>query len=166
MITPDSYKQHARIPNISRRVSRAREQGADGLPSWNAFFRPPGHPTQFDTTSTPHPPPGGRAPKRHCVSIGDAENDHSLLEVCEIGVAVANAIDGLRAHADVTLALPDGQRVADLLRGPLLAGRTHLHPRRWQITLGIDDRGEAVTLPASQLNVAGAAAAPGRASPT
>ena len=60
----------------------------------------------------------------------------------------------LRAHADVTLALPDGQGVADLLRGPLLAGRTHLHPRRWQITLGIDDRGEAVTLPASQLNVA------------
>ena len=69
-------------------------------------------------------------------------------------MAVANAVDALRAHADVTLALPDGQGVADLLRGPLLAGRTHVHPRRWQITLGIDDRGEPVTLPASQLNVA------------
>ncbi len=92
--------------------------------------------------------------QHNTVGVGDAENDHSLLEVCEIGVAVANAVDGLRAHADVTLALPDGQGVADLLRGPLLAGRTHLHPRRWQITLGIDDRGEAVTLPASQLNVA------------
>ena len=92
--------------------------------------------------------------QHNTLGVGDAENDHSLLEVCEIGVAVANAVDALRAHADVTLALPDGQGVADLLRGPLLAGRTHVHPRRWQITLGIDDRGEAVTLPASQLNVA------------
>ena len=92
--------------------------------------------------------------QHNTLGVGDAENDHSLLEVCEIGVAVANAVDGLRAHADVTLALPDGQGVADLLRGPLIAGRTHLHPRRWQITLGIDDRGEPVTLPASQLNVA------------
>ena len=88
------------------------------------------------------------------IGVGDAENDHSLLDVCEVGVAVANAVDALRAHADVTLALPDGQGVAELLRGPLLAGRTHVHPRRWQITLGIDDGGEPVTIPASQLNVA------------
>ncbi len=88
------------------------------------------------------------------VGVGDAENDHSVLEVCEIGVAVANAVGAIRAHADVVLALPDGQGVAELLRGPLLAGRAHIHPRRWQVTLGIDDRGEAVTLPASQLNVA------------
>ncbi|MGO9753993.1 MAG: HAD hydrolase family protein [Solirubrobacteraceae bacterium] len=88
------------------------------------------------------------------IGVGDGENDHSLLDVCEIGVAVANAVDAIRAHADVTLALPDGQGVADLLRGPLLAGQAHVHPRRWQLTLGLDDRGEQVTLPASQLNVA------------
>jgi len=92
--------------------------------------------------------------QHNTLGIGDAENDHNLLEVCEIGVAVANAVDGLRAHADLTLSLPDGQGVADLLRGPLLAGRTLVHPRRWQITLGVDERGEAVTIPASQLNVA------------
>jgi hydroxymethylpyrimidine pyrophosphatase-like HAD family hydrolase len=90
----------------------------------------------------------------NAIAVGDAENDHSLLDACEIGVAVANAVDALRAHADLTLELPDGQGVADLLRGPLLAGRAHVHPRRWQITLGVDDRGEPVTLPASQLNVA------------
>jgi haloacid dehalogenase-like hydrolase len=28
------------------------------------------------------------------IGVGDAENDHSLLDVCEIGVAVANAVDG------------------------------------------------------------------------
>ena len=73
---------------------------------------------------------------------------------CEIGVAVGNAVDAIRAHADMVLALPDGQGVAELIRGPMLAGRAHAYPRRWQITLGIDDRGETVTLPASQLNVA------------
>ncbi len=95
-----------------------------------------------------------RLSPHNTVGVGDAQNDHSLLEVCEVGVAVANAIESLRAHADVTLELPDGEGVAALLRGPLIAGRTHLHPRRWQITLGIDDSGEAVRLPASQLNVA------------
>jgi len=91
---------------------------------------------------------------RNTIGVGDAENDHSLLDACEIGVAVANAVDAIRAHADIVLTLPDGQGLAELLRGPLLAGRAHAHPRRWQITLGLDDRGEAVTLPASQLDVA------------
>ena len=38
-------------------------------------------------------------------------------------MAVANAVDAIKAHADVTLRTPDGQGVAELLRGPLLAGR-------------------------------------------
>ena len=88
------------------------------------------------------------------IGVGDAENDHSLLDLCEIGVAVANAVDAIKAHADVTLGAPDGQGVAELLRGPLLAGRARVHPRRWQITLGLDQSGRAVTLPASQINVA------------
>ncbi len=88
------------------------------------------------------------------IGIGDAENDHSLLDACEIGVAVANSVVALRARADLVLALPDGSGFADLLRGPLLTGRAHAHPRRWQVTLGIDDTGQAVTLPASQLSIA------------
>jgi len=92
--------------------------------------------------------------RHNAIGVGDAENDHSLLEVCEVGVAVANAVDAIRAHADVVLSLPDGEGVADLLRGPILAGRGYVHPRRWQLTLGTDDRGETVTLPASQLNIA------------
>jgi hydroxymethylpyrimidine pyrophosphatase-like HAD family hydrolase len=90
----------------------------------------------------------------NAIGVGDAENDHSLLDACEVGVAVANAVDALRAHADLVLSLPDGQGVAELLRGPLLAGRSSVHPRRWQLALGTDDRGETVFLPASQLNVA------------
>jgi HAD superfamily hydrolase (TIGR01484 family) len=34
------------------------------------------------------------------VGIGDAENDHTLLDSCEFGVAVANAVPLLKAHAD------------------------------------------------------------------
>ncbi len=90
----------------------------------------------------------------NAIGVGDANNDHSLLDACEVGVAVANAVDAIRAHADMTLAQPDGEGVADLLLGPLLAGRAHLHPRRWQVTLGTDDDGEPVTLPGSQLNIA------------
>ncbi|HUK72245.1 MAG TPA: HAD hydrolase family protein [Streptosporangiaceae bacterium] len=92
--------------------------------------------------------------RHNAIGVGDAENDHSLLDVCEVGVAVANAVDAIRAHADIVLTLPDGQGVAELLRGPLLSGRDHVYPRRWQLTLGTDDQGQAVTLPASQLNVA------------
>src|SRR5437868_12369436 len=33
--------------------------------------------------------------------IGDAENDHALLEMSECGIAVANALDSLKQHADL-----------------------------------------------------------------
>ena len=35
------------------------------------------------------------------IGLGDAENDLSLLSTCELGVAVGNAVDSLRAHADL-----------------------------------------------------------------
>ena len=87
------------------------------------------------------------------IGVGDAENDHSLLEVCEVGIAVANAIPALRERADVVLPEPDGRGVAALLDGDLIAGREHVYSRRWQIALGTDDAGDAVRLPASQLNI-------------
>ena len=89
----------------------------------------------------------------NAIGVGDAENDHSLLQACELGVAVADAVGALRAHADVVLTQPDGAGVVELLRGGLLAGSEHVYPRRWQITLGVDDDGEPVVLPASQINV-------------
>ena len=88
------------------------------------------------------------------IGVGDAENDHSLLEVCELFAAVANAVDAIRLHADVVLESRDGQGVAELLRGPILAGGAPIYPSRRQITLGYDESGSAVALPASQLNVA------------
>jgi hydroxymethylpyrimidine pyrophosphatase-like HAD family hydrolase len=86
------------------------------------------------------------------IGVGDAENDHSLLEVCEIGVAVSNAVDALKQHADLVLDQPDGAGVSALLNGPVLSGEQRLYPRRWQIEIGTDDD-EPVRIPASQINV-------------
>ncbi|MBC7052099.1 HAD family phosphatase, partial [Salmonella enterica subsp. enterica serovar Enteritidis] len=37
----------------------------------------------------------------HVVGVGDAENDHSLLAACGLGVAVANAVPALKKRADL-----------------------------------------------------------------
>ena len=87
------------------------------------------------------------------IGVGDAENDHSLLEACELGVAVANAVPGLQAHADVVLAEPAGAGVVSLLRGPLMRGAIRVWPKRWQVRLGRQPDGGPATLPGSQVNV-------------
>lgn len=88
----------------------------------------------------------------NAIAIGDAENDHALIEVAEVGVAVANAVESLRHHADVVLDGPDGAGVAAFLAGPVVAGRERWCPGRWRIGLGHNADG-VVDLPASQLNV-------------
>ncbi len=87
------------------------------------------------------------------IGIGDAENDLSLLEHCELGVAVSNAVDSLKQHADVVLGDRNGHGVKRLLRGPLLEGELLVQPKRWQIELGLTPDGSALTLPASQISV-------------
>jgi hydroxymethylpyrimidine pyrophosphatase-like HAD family hydrolase len=52
----------------------------------------------------------------NCIGIGDAENDHALLEACEIGVAVSWGSKSLKAIAD------------DVLRARTGGGH-QLHPR-------------------------------------
>lgn len=44
----------------------------------------------------------GIAPSR-AIAIGDAENDHSLLDACGLGVAVADAVPSLKKRADLVL---------------------------------------------------------------
>ena len=87
------------------------------------------------------------------IGIGDAQNDHSLLERCELGVAVSNAVEALKDHADIVLDQPDGRGVAAFLRGPVLRGAQRVHPSRWHLDLGTTSSGESVTVPASQINL-------------
>jgi len=87
------------------------------------------------------------------IGIGDAENDHSLLTTCELGVAVANAVDSLKGDADIILPDANGAGVASFLRGPLLRGESTVQPQRWRIELGSFREGLPATIPASQINV-------------
>ncbi len=53
------------------------------------------------------------------VAIGDAENDHALLRMCEVSVAVANALPAVKDTADIVTTLDHGQGVSQLITGLL-----------------------------------------------
>jgi HAD superfamily hydrolase (TIGR01484 family) len=56
----------------------------------------------------------GLAP-RHVVGVGDAENDHALLDLCGCSAAVAGAVPMLKKHADFVTAGDDGRGVVELI---------------------------------------------------
>lgn len=59
---------------------------------------------------------------RQTVGIGDAENDHALLQVCGLAVAVHNALPSLKRRADVVTTEESGAGVVELIE-QLLAGQ-------------------------------------------
>ena len=87
------------------------------------------------------------------LAVGDAENDLSLLEAAEVGVAVANAVPSLRAHADVVLEEPDGAGVATLLSGPIVSGEQPVRPARRRVRIGRFADGTPATVPGAQANI-------------
>ena len=81
------------------------------------------------------------------VGIGDAENDHDLLDACEVGVAVAWGSPALRAVADEVIQGTGPAAVADYIR------RVSRQPRlsaaqmgRRRLFLGHQQDGEPVSL--------------------
>jgi hydroxymethylpyrimidine pyrophosphatase-like HAD family hydrolase len=63
---------------------------------------------------------------RHAVlGVGDAENDHAFLELCECSVAVANAVPALRERCDVVTAGEAGAGVEELVDRLLEADPAH-----------------------------------------
>lgn len=83
------------------------------------------------------------------VAIGDAENDHALLNACECSVAVANSIPVLKERADIVTDGARGQGVAELVDHLLEddLARVARERQRHQIFLG--RRGdEEVCIPA------------------
>ena len=85
------------------------------------------------------------------IAIGDAENDHTLLAACELGVAVGSAVDSLKSRADLVLEPSSGAVVALLER--LAEGDLASKSPRHQITLGAFEDGTPVEIPASRVNV-------------
>jgi HAD superfamily hydrolase (TIGR01484 family) len=57
---------------------------------------------------------------RNAVAIGDAENDHALLNACECGIAVSNSIQTLRERADLVSSAPNGKGTREIMEKLLL----------------------------------------------
>jgi HAD superfamily hydrolase (TIGR01484 family) len=84
----------------------------------------------------------------NAVAIGDAENDHALLGLCECGVAVANALPTLKEAADFVTTGERGAGVRELI-GALLNDDLASHEaelERHHIVLGVDSHGEEVRI--------------------
>src|SRR5262249_13526563 len=51
----------------------------------------------------------------NCVGVGDAENDHAFMRLCECSVAVANALPLIRDRSDWVTPTRNGNGVAELI---------------------------------------------------
>jgi HAD superfamily hydrolase (TIGR01484 family) len=83
------------------------------------------------------------------VGVGDAENDHAFLSICEMSAAVANALPAVKDTADLVLKADHGAGVTELIRELLaddLASRAGLL-RRHEILLGTGGDGTELSLP-------------------
>jgi HAD superfamily hydrolase (TIGR01484 family) len=76
----------------------------------------------------------------NAVGIGDAENDHALLALCECGVATANALPTLKEAADFVTTGERGAGVTEVIQGllkdDLASHETELTRRH--VLLGLD----------------------------
>ena len=52
---------------------------------------------------------------RNTVGVGDAENDHAFLAICECAVAVSNALPPLKERADIVTGAPHSAGVNELI---------------------------------------------------
>lgn len=88
-----------------------------------------------------------RLSPRSVVAIGDAENDHELLRLAEVGVAVAWGSPALQAAADIVLAGDGPPVVAAFLRRLAETGRLPVPPRaRRRLLLGYTEDGREFSL--------------------
>ena len=95
-----------------------------------------------------------RLSPHNAVGIGDAENDHALLDACELGVAVPWATPALKAAADLVLEGSDLRAVAAYIRGMGPEPRLPLtRTPRGSALLGLSPEGRPVTLAVRGRNV-------------
>jgi hydroxymethylpyrimidine pyrophosphatase-like HAD family hydrolase len=84
------------------------------------------------------------------VGVGDAENDHAFLGLCECSVAVANAFPALKNRCDWVTAHSHGAGVEELIALLLKDDLQELAPKleRHNILLGSSEKGGPVSVPA------------------
>jgi hydroxymethylpyrimidine pyrophosphatase-like HAD family hydrolase len=95
-----------------------------------------------------------RLSARNTVAIGDAENDHELLRLAEVGVAVAWGSKALQAAADIVLDGSGPPAVADYVRKAAADGSLPIPPRgRRRLLLGHLEDGREFSLAIRGRNV-------------
>jgi hydroxymethylpyrimidine pyrophosphatase-like HAD family hydrolase len=85
----------------------------------------------------------------NAVAVGDAENDHAFLRVCECSAAVANALPALKERADLVTTRDHGAGVAELIELVLssdLSAAARLE--RHSLEVGTDSAGASLRIPA------------------
>lgn len=82
------------------------------------------------------------------VGVGDAENDHAFLRLCECGVAVANALPAVKEEADWVTGATHGAGVTELIDRMVDSDLRELTPRleRHALLLGRRKNSEEVRL--------------------
>ena len=82
------------------------------------------------------------------VGVGDAENDHAFLSLCECSVAVANALPSLKEQADWVTQGSRGAGVTELIDRLLSTDLAELEPRlqRHEVPLGQREGGEEIRI--------------------
>ncbi len=95
-----------------------------------------------------------RKSPRNAVAVGDAENDHELLRLAEVGAAVEWGSASLRAAADIVIGGDGPLAVADFVKGVAAAGRLPTVPRaRRRLVLGHTEDGREFSLAVRGRNV-------------
>jgi hydroxymethylpyrimidine pyrophosphatase-like HAD family hydrolase len=84
----------------------------------------------------------------NCVGVGDAENDHAFIRLCECGVAVANALPLLQERADWVTQSPNGAGVSELIDKLIAGDLADVEGRlsRHAILIGARENGDEVRL--------------------
>jgi len=84
----------------------------------------------------------------NAVGVGDAENDHAFLALCECAVAVGNALASLKDNADIVTAGDHGAGVRELIDELLASDLASRAPTlaRHRIALGLDRDGREATI--------------------
>jgi HAD superfamily hydrolase (TIGR01484 family) len=85
----------------------------------------------------------------NAVAVGDAENDHAFLGVCECSVAVANALPSLKERADLVTTADHGAGVGELVEQLVASDLAGLADRleRHSLVLGTDASGAELRIP-------------------
>ena len=95
-----------------------------------------------------------RLSARNTLAVGDRENDHELLRLAEVGVAVEWGSPALRSAADVTLRGAGPAAVAPFITSVAASGRLPVPPRaRRRLRLGYTEDGNEFSLAVRGRNV-------------